>query len=710
MEPENQTNQIPEDQNIQEENSMHLEDAKNLENQGVIKETSSELKSEKEITTEEIVEKEEEQVKSSSGQGKDDEPENDESAEIKDNEELSTEEAVEKEKEQVKSSTEQEKIDESENKEDSSEEVEVSEQKSEEETPIIEKNYNDFTKEQLVEELEDIVNNEDFKTIKSKIAFIKVAFLKNNKEERKNKIEKFIAEGGKEEDYKPEEEPLNERFNAAFNIYKQKKAEYNRELEKQKIENLEARKQILEELKELINSEETLKQTYDDFKNLQEKWKQIGMVPKSELNNLWQNYHFLVEKFFDRVKINKELKDLDLKKNLEAKILLCEKTEELLLENSLIKSFKALQKYHQEWKEIGPVARDKKDEIWERFKTATEKINKRRREYYVKLQDEQQKNYTKKLALCDKAEEILSDEATSIKKWQENTEKINNLFSIWKTVGRAPKKTNDEVWTRFKTILDTFFLNKKEFFNSIKDKQINNYNLKIDLCAQAEAIKTSTDWKKTKNDLINLQKEWKKIGPVPRKYSDKLWKRFRAACDEFFNNMNNYYKNIHSHEIENLNAKKELIKKIKDFKFSDDKNKNLDILKEFQRNWIEIGFVPIAEKEKLQLEFRQVINSKLDELNISHAEIDDLKFKSKYDSIKESPNANKLLYKEKVYISNKIKKITDDINLWENNIGFLANSKNAEILKSEFEKKINKAKKEVEVLNKKIKYLNSINN
>ncbi|MBE9481334.1 MAG: DUF349 domain-containing protein [Bacteroidetes bacterium] len=582
----------------------------------------------------------------------------------------------------------------------------VEEEKKPEE--VIE-NYEQLTKEQLVELLEATVKEPDVTSIKTKIALIKVAFLKINKIEKDRQLEKYIAEGGVEEDYSPPEDQLEERFKLSFSIYKQNKAKYNQEQEKLKQDNLEKKKQILEELKVLISSEETLKKTYDEFKILQERWKEIGMVPQGEINNLWQSYHFLVEKFFDKVKINKELRDLDLKKNLESKIKLCEKTEELLLETSILKSFKQLQKYHEEWKEIGPVANDKKDEIWERFKAATDKINERRREHYAKLYEDQKNNYEAKSVLCDKAEKLIAIEISSIKEWQDHTEQMNELFKIWKTIGPTPKKQNDEIWQRFKSSMNTFFTNKKEYFVEIKEQQVNNYNLKIDLCVQAEAMKNNTDWKKTTREMINLQKEWKNTGPVPRKNSDKIWKRFRAACDEFFNSKSEYYANIQDHEVNNLKLKQELIQKVEDYKFGEDKKENLKVIKEFQREWMDIGHVPIKEKEKLQNEFRLAVDKHLDNLKISSTEISTLNYKTRIEAMKDSQSVKNFIFKERNFISNKISKLREDVNLWENNIGFLTDTINANILKAEFEKKINKAKQNLTNFEAKLKVLVNFN-
>lgn len=562
-----------------------------------------------------------------------------------------------------------------------------------------------LSREELVSLLEETVRETDVSKIKTKVALIKVAYLKETKEQQQDELEKSISE----EDQEKEEatDQLDERFKLAFSVYKQNKVAFTKELEKTKQVNLDAKLQILEELKELINSEETLKKTYDEFKALQDRWKEIGMVPRSEVNNLWQSYHFLVEKFFDKVKINKELRDLDLKKNLESKVSLCEKAEELLLETSIIKSFKELQKLHEEWKNLGPVPVDKKDEIWDRFKLATDKINQRRREHYERLSDQQKNNYEAKSALCEKAKEILARQNHNMKDWQENTNQINELFRVWRTIGPAPKAKNDEIWNLFKSSLNTFFENRREYFNKVKEQQQENYNLKIDLCIQAEALQDNSDWKKTTDDLIRLQKEWKKIGPAPRKYSDKVWKRFRAANDHFFNRKSEYFSNIHVHEADNLKKKKELIEKVNKHEFGDDKNENLKVIKDFQREWMEIGYVPIKEKDIIQKQFRTAIDKQLESLKISAVEISTLTYKTKVEAIKEEPNAKRNLSRERNFLTNRINKLKEDIQLWENNVGFLANSKKADLLKVEFNKKIEKAKQDLKLLEAKLSYLSS---
>ena len=588
------------------------------------------------------------------------------------------------------------------------EDIDDEDLEQEDEADDIKLNFEEMSREELISNLETFVNEEDITSVKSKIALIKVAFLQKTKEFKESSYQERLNETeDKEEKQKiePLVDDLETKFNELFDIYRQKRAIYTENLEKEKVDNLKKKQDILEKLKDLINSEETLKKTYDEFRELQEEWRNIGMVPKLEVNNLWQNYHFLVEKFFDKVKINKELKDLDLKKNLEQKIELCEKVEELLLEPSIIKSFRELQRFHEQWKEIGPVPDDKKDEIWERFKSTTDKINQRRRDHYKQLQEEQEANLAAKVALCEKADSLLAKEATSVKAWQERTRQFNDLFKKWKSIVPAPKKQNDEICERFKTTIEAFYTEKKEHFSKIKDQQINNYNLKLELCLQAEALKDSDDWRKSSRELIDLQKQWKEIGPVPRKHAEKIWQRFRGACDEFFNRKSAHFSGIRIKEAENLKLKEELIASVENHNFGTDRAENLEVLKEYQREWTEIGFVPFKEKDRLQNAFRNAINKRLDQLNISNSEIMLSTFMSRIDNIKGTAEGNRQLQREQTFLQNKINQLREEIMLWENNIGFLADTKNANIVKSDFEKKIEKAKSELSAMEAKLKYL-----
>lgn len=566
--------------------------------------------------------------------------------------------------------------------------------------------FSSLNKLQLIEILEETVQDADVTKIKDKVAAVKFNFLRICKEERDKEMEQFILDGGDKDNYEHNDDPLEIRFKAAFNIFKDNKAKHNDILEKQKLENLQQKNAILEELKQLISSEETLKKTYDEFRALQERWKEIGQVPAGEITNMWNNYHFLVEKFYDKVKINRELRDLDLKKNLEAKIELCEKTEELLLEKSVTKAFKLLQKYHDEWKEIGPVPQDKKDEIWERFKNATDKINQIRRDHYSKIQDEQQANYDAKVAICEKIEELLNDNINSIGAWQKKSVEVNELFKVWKTIGPAQKKQNDEIWARFKGSMDTFFESKKEFFSKLKEQQIENYNRKLQLCVEVEAILESKEWKKSTDYIKKLQEEWKSIGPVPKRHSDKIWKRFRSACDAFFKNKSEHFSGIKGKEEENLRLKRELIEKIQAYEIKKDRLENMEAIKGFQREWMSIGFVPMKYKDSIQDEYRKSIDSLFDKMKITENELSTSEYRNMVAGMKEDPESRDKVRRERNTLNAKITKLREEINILENNIGFFSNSKQSEIMKAEYEKKINRAKNDLKVLETKLRIIN----
>lgn len=584
------------------------------------------------------------------------------------------------------------------------EDVDLASENEEEEE--LELDFSGCNKLQLVELLEETVQDPDVVKIKEKVTAIKVNFLKLNKEDLDREMEQFIMGGGDKESYEHKDDPLETRFKAAFNIYKAKKAKYNEVVEQQKVENLSQKTLILEELKQLIDSEETLKKTYDDFSALQERWKAIGQVPAAEISNIWNSYHFLVEKFFNKVKINKELRDLDLKKNLESKIALCEKVEELLLGKSMTKSFKLLQKYHDEWKEIGPVPQDKKDEIWERFRTATDKINQIRREHYAKIEEEQKSNYDAKTAICEKIEEIVNEAASTINEYTKKSNEINELFKLWKQVGPVQKKQSDEIWNRFKASMNSFFESKKEFFGKLKVQQMENYNRKLQICVEVENLKDSTEWRKTGDYIKKLQEEWKTIGPVPKRHSDKIWNRFRAACDEFFKNKSEHFSGIKGEEDGNLKAKQELIERIKAFELQKDRSQNMEAIRGFQREWMAIGHVPMKMKDAVQNEYRKLIDGLFDKMRLNENEATTEEYRAIVSGMKEDPDSRDKVRRERTNLQNRIQKLRDEIATLENNIGFFANSKQSEILKAEYEKKIQKIKNDVKVLEAKIKILN----
>ena len=566
--------------------------------------------------------------------------------------------------------------------------------------------FSALNKLELIEILEETVQDADVVKIKDKVVAIKSNFLRICKEERDREMEQFILDGGDKENYEHVEDPLEVRFKAAFNIFRDNKLKYNEAVEEQKVVNLQQKNAILEELKQLINSEETLKKTYDEFRSLQDRWKEIGQVPATEITNLWNNYHFLVEKFYDKVKINRELRDLDLKKNLEAKIELCEKTEELLLEKSVVKAFKLLQKYHDEWKEIGPVPQEKKDEIWERFKNTTDKINQVRREHYSKIQEEQQGNYDAKAAICEKIEELLNDNINSIGAWQKKSNDVNELFKLWKTIGPAQKKLNDEIWARFKGSMDAFFANKKEFFSRLKEQQLENYNRKLQLCVEAEALADSKEWKKATDRIKKLQEEWKKIGPVPKRHSDKIWKRFRSACDAFFTSKSEHFSGIKGVEEENLRLKRELLERIKAYEIKAERSENMEAIKAFQREWMAIGYVPMKFKDATQDEYRKSIDALFDKMKFNENEISTAQYRNMVEGMKDDPESRDKVRRERNILTNKITKLREEISVLENNIGFFSGSKQSEIMRAEYEKKINRAKNDVKVLEAKLKILN----
>lgn len=601
-------------------------------------------------------------------------------------------------------------------------ETETEEPAPEETLEQVEAEYAGFDLEQCVAELERLVKEPNFNLIKMRVGVLRARIIEFFRERKRAAQQAFEAakaaaaaaaaenpEAPAEEVETPSNEPdeIEMRFNKAFQQYKDSKAKFIEALEAQKQDNLNAKNKIIDGLRNLIETESNLKVLNDKFKEFQEQWKAIGPVPQTESNNLWQNYHFYVEKFFDILRLNKEAREMDYKKNLESKLELCEKAESLLLVDSINQSFKDLQTLHEQWKEIGPVPEDKKEEVWERFKAASDQINQRRKEHYDKLFAEEQNNYNAKLVLCEQAEEITSQAADNVKSYNEISDKLADLLSMWKTLGPAPAKLNDEIWARFKGSLDKFFTQKKEYFQQIKDTQMQNYNQKLNLVIQAEGLADRTDWKQATADILSLQSEWKKIGATPRKYSDQIWKRFRAACDKFFAAKSEYFNNIQDKENENLQKKEDLIQKILNHEFSDDRAANIDVLKAYQNEWIEIGFVPKKDKDRIYSEYRAALDKRFAELKISAEDMKRTRYQSRIENILNNPNADKLIDKEKNFLRNKLAQLKEDIVLWENNLGFFANSKNAELITAEFRKKIDSAKEEVKNLEYKIRMMNN---
>ncbi|NCB08683.1 MAG: DUF349 domain-containing protein, partial [Bacteroidia bacterium] len=568
--------------------------------------------------------------------------------------------------------------------------------------------YSNYTQIELVNAMRDLLETQDEYDIKDDIDAIKAVFYKNLNENLEEQKKQFLADGGIEEEFVPEEDPYENDIKDLLKEYRNVRIEFNKKLEAEKEENLKLKYAVIEEIKALINNEESINKTFQEFRDLQKRWREIGLVPQSKMKNLWDTYHFHVENFYDYIKINKELRDLDLKKNLEAKIELCEKAEELLVESSVLKAFNSLQKYHEQWREIGPVPLENKEDIWERFKAATAKINKKYQDFFETRKTEQKKNFDAKTALCEKVEEINELELDSNKEWDDKSKELVQLQKIWRTIGFAPRKDNNKIYERFRTACDKFFDRKREFYSRNKEIQQNNLQMKLDLCLEAETLKDSTDWKKTTQDFINIQKRWKEIGPVSRKHSEIIWKRFRAACDFFFEKKSEHFSDIDSEQVDNLALKEQLIEEVIHFEPSDDVSENLKTLKSFQRRWTEIGHVPIKRKDDIQNRFRDAINKLYDELNLDEEKRNLLNFRSKMNSYSESNRGQSKMRMEREKYMNKLKQLENDLVLLDNNIGFFAKSKNAESLIEDVKKKIENTREKIEMLKEKIRVIDDI--
>ena len=565
--------------------------------------------------------------------------------------------------------------------------------------PVVD--YSSMDREALLAAFNELLND-DITRIRNRASAIRNQFNLLNKEVEKQNFEAFLAEGGDKDDYKPANDAIAEAFHKAFDTYRTRRQKMQEQIEAQKAANYEAKKQILDDLRTLIDKdEETLKQTYDEFNAIQDKWKSIGEVPREQMNDLWQNYHFLIEQFFNKVKINKELRMLDLKRNLEQKIQLCERAEELIVETSVVKAFKVLQELRNQWREIGPVPTEQNEETWQRFNNAANQIDERRREYYDQRKEELDQNLLAKQALIEKATELTQQLPQSTKAWNDTTEALDELLKLWKSIGPVPREQNETIWEQFKGIIDKHYADKKLHFGQLRDEQSENYNKKIDLCLRAEAIAKREDWKKATEELLQLQAEWKTIGPTSRKVSDKIWHRFRSACDEFFAKKGEFFKDIRSSENENLAKKTAILDELKAYQFGDNKEENLNAIKDFQRRWAEVGHVPMKEKDRIQKEYRTLLDGIFQQLQISAREADENAFRER---VRHS-FSNGALDSEKDRLLSQIEKMNSDLKLWENNLGFLANSKQADLLKQEFEKKMQHTRQQIALLEAKIRIL-----
>jgi len=568
--------------------------------------------------------------------------------------------------------------------------------------------YADLDETGLVIELRNLMQNDDFERIRDDVDAIKINFFRRYRANIEAQKAAFIEAGGDITEFKAEADQNELELRNLLKRYQDIRNEHNKKVDESKESNLLKKYEIIEEIKALINNKESINKTFHDFRDLQDRWRNIGPVPQAKLKDLWDTYHHHVENFYDFIKINKELRDLDLKKNLELKMDICEKSEELLVEPSIIKAFNVLQKYHEQWREIGPVPRDKKDELWERFKAATSIINKKHQDYFEGRKSDQKKNLDAKIALCENVEQISAIEIDSHREWDEKSKELIELQKLWRTIGFAPKKDNNKIYERFRQASDKFFDRKREFYNQNKEEQQVNLQLKNDLCVQAEALKDSTEWKKTADEFINIQKAWKEIGPVPRKFSDIIWKRFRAACDYFFENKAKHFSSIDGEQSENLRKKRALLEEVKQFTLSGDDSTDLDKLKDFQRQFTEIGHVPFKDKDAIQNEFRDVINRHFDTLRIDEKRRNLMKFKSKVaNNTTSGRGQNKMRFEREKYMT-KLKQMESDLALLDNNIGFFANTKNASALIDDVNQKIANTKEKIEFLKEKIRIMDAM--
>ncbi len=482
------------------------------------------------------------------------------------------------------------------------------------------------------------------------------------------------------------EDPFTEierGFKALYNAYRKERAEYNRQLEQEREHNLKLKEAVIADLKALVEKQEDVNETFPEFREIQNRWRAVGPVPVQNFRNLNDTYQLYVEQFYDMVKINRELRDLDFKKNLEAKEQFCEAAEKLSEKENVVEAFRELQKLHEQWKEFGPVAKQFREDIWNRFKAATAVVNRKYQAYFEGQKEQYAANLAAKTRLCEQVEAIAEKEIASSGEWNDCSRQIEEIQKQWKEIGFASKKENQKIYDRFRAACDKFFNRKREYYAVYKGEMNDNLQKKISLCEAAEALKGSTEWKKTADQLINLQKQWKEIGAVPRKKSEALWKRFRAACDEFFNERDKNAKPENDY-YGNLKAKKHLIDEINAYELSGDDTRDLEAMNSFSERWQAIGFVPFKEKDKIASAYKDAVNAKFP----------DLKRRQRYGK---SPKS------EKERLVQIYMKKEQDIVTYENNIGFFAASKNSEPLIKQMEERIAKAKEELKDLEMQIR-------
>ena len=558
-----------------------------------------------------------------------------------------------------------------------------------------------LTKEEILAKLKEVVADVE-NVAKPEIDGLKQSFYKLHNAEQDAARKLFIENGGAAENFVPQTDCVEEEFKNIMSVIKEKRSALTAELEKQKEMNLQVKLSIIEELKELVESPDDANKSYTEFKKLQQQWNEVKLVPQAKVNELWKNYQLYVEKFYDLLKLNNEFREYDFKKNLEIKTHLCEAAEKLADEADVVSAFHQLQKLHQEFRDTGPVAKELRDEIWARFKAASTTVNRRHQQHFEALKEVEQHNLDQKTVICEIIEAIDYKELTNFASWESKTQEVIALQNKWKTIGFAPQKMNVKIFERFRKACDEFFRKKGEFFKTLKEGMNENLEKKRALCEKAESLKDSTDWKATADELTKLQKEWKTIGPVAKKYSDAVWKRFISACDYFFEQKNKATSSQRSVEQENLEKKKAIIEKLNAIDDQMDTEEATQLVRDLMKEWNGIGHVPFKEKDRIYKQYHSQVDKLFEHFNISVSNKKLSNFKSTISSIQEgSPQA---LYREREKLVRAFDNMKNELQTYENNLGFLTtSSKKGNSLLTEINRKVEKLKADIELVKEKIK-------
>lgn len=558
-----------------------------------------------------------------------------------------------------------------------------------------------LSKEEILEKLTGLVGAAA-DTTRNEVEALKQAYYKIHRSEVDELKKAFLTAGGEEKDFVAPEDETESKIKELLNVYKEKRAAILAEEERVKAANYALKLQLIDQLKALTESQEDFNKLYNDFKDIQQRWKEVKAVPQEHVSELWKNYQIYSEKFYDIIKINNQFRDYDFKKNLEMKTALCETVEKLQTEPDVVSAFHQLQKLHQQWREIGPVAKELREDLWSRFKAASTIINKRHQEHFEGLKAKEQENLEAKTAICEQIENIDFQALKSFKDWEEKNKEVIALQDKWKTIGFAPKKSNVKIFERFRAACDVYFNRKSEFYKNIKDEMEKNLELKKALCEKAEALKDSTDWKSTTEKMIALQKEWKTIGSVARKHSDAVWKRFISACDYFFEQKNKNASSQKSVEQTNLAAKKALTEKINTLDEADH-DEALAVLKGYMAEWNTIGHVPFKEKDKVYKEYHEAVDKQFDRLKVDQNDRKMQTFRSNLSDMSNGERGKGKLYGEREKLMRMYERMKNELQTYENNIGFLSiSSKGGGGLLKEMERKIDKLKNEMALIIKKI--------